>query len=103
MQVQWYLNSECSYCTVVWQPNYSSSACAHIDFTSDAAVCVCVCVCVAYYTAGGCYYNGHGVMKDLVKAAELYAQAAEQGDADAQYRLGECMLTVCRAAATCRV
>ena len=42
-----------------------------------------------YYTVGVCYGYGYGVKKDLVKAAELYAQAAEQGHADAQFNLGE--------------
>lgn len=32
--------------------------------------------------------GGKGVTKDLTKAAEWYRKAAEQGDADAQYKLG---------------
>jgi TPR repeat protein len=34
------------------------------------------------------YEHGEGVAKDPLKAAELYCQAARQGDAEAQYSLG---------------
>ena len=35
------------------------------------------------------YYNGDGVAKDDAKAAEWYRKAAEQGNAFAQYKLGD--------------
>ena len=34
------------------------------------------------------HYNGGGMAKDDIKAAELYQKAAEQGNAMAQYNLG---------------
>ena len=49
----------------------------------------------AQYRLGNKYNNGDGVPQDsakavewLLKAAELYRKAAEQGDADAQFSLG---------------
>ncbi len=38
---------------------------------------------------GGMYHNGQGVPKDYQEAAKWYRQAAEQGDAEAQFNLGE--------------
>ena len=35
------------------------------------------------------YYLGEGVEKDYVKAAKCFRKAAEQGDADGQYHLGQ--------------
>jgi TPR repeat protein len=37
---------------------------------------------------GTCYFHGLGVAMDESKAAQWYAAAAAQGDADAQYNLG---------------
>ncbi len=34
------------------------------------------------------YYNGEGVDKSLEKAAKLFSQSAEMGNAEAQYHLG---------------
>ncbi|MEI7821461.1 MAG: RDD family protein [Verrucomicrobiota bacterium] len=42
----------------------------------------------AQFNLGGTYFNGEGVPKDEVKAAECYAKAAEQGEAGAQSILG---------------
>ena len=38
---------------------------------------------------GVCYQYGTGVVKDEVEAMKYYKMAADQGDADAQYSLGE--------------
>jgi hypothetical protein len=35
------------------------------------------------------YDKGQGVPQDFVEAAKLYRKAADQGDADAQYALGD--------------
>ena len=35
------------------------------------------------------YYNGKGVLKDYKKAVEWLTKAAEQGEAEAQFILGE--------------
>ena len=42
----------------------------------------------ANYKMGLQYLKGDGVEKDVVKATELFRQAAGQGNADAQYQLG---------------
>ena len=42
------------------------------------------------YNLGICYELGHGIEKDLQKAAEYYQKAAEKGYAPAQYNLGVC-------------
>lgn len=34
------------------------------------------------------YYEGEGISKDVVEAARWYRMAAEQGDANVQFRLG---------------
>ena len=39
--------------------------------------------------AGLCYHGGQGVRQDYAKAAVWYRKAAEQGNAGAQYMLGE--------------
>ncbi|MCC8020790.1 MAG: sel1 repeat family protein, partial [Akkermansia sp.] len=39
---------------------------------------------------GNCYENGYGVERDMKEAAHWYRKAAEQGNAEAQYRLGVC-------------
>lgn len=42
----------------------------------------------AQYNIGILYYNGQGVPKSYINAAQWYRKAAEQGDAAAQYNLG---------------
>ena len=42
---------------------------------------------------GVCYYNGQGVARDVVRAAELFAMAAAQGHAGGQCNLGYCYHT----------
>ena len=37
-----------------------------------------------------CYYTGRGVTKSYTKAVEWLTKAANQGDAIAQYYLGQC-------------
>jgi TPR repeat protein len=39
-------------------------------------------------TAGLCYANGNGVAKNPAEAVRLYSLSANQGNADAQLRLG---------------
>ena len=38
---------------------------------------------------GVCYQYGTGVVKDEVEAVKYYKMAADQGNANAQYNLGE--------------
>ena len=45
------------------------------------------------YNIGLRYYNGDGVAQDYAKAIEWFRQAAEQGYAAAQNKLGECYYT----------
>jgi hypothetical protein len=45
------------------------------------------------HPAGICYMFGTGVTKDPAEAIRLYTLAAEQGDARAQYLLGNCPLS----------
>ncbi|MBR6165865.1 MAG: SEL1-like repeat protein [Clostridia bacterium] len=40
------------------------------------------------YAQGVAYYNGNGVEQDSAKAADLFTQAADMGNADAQNQLG---------------
>ena len=42
----------------------------------------------AQFELGRCYYNGIGVKRDILQAAQWWTKAAEQGHADAQYNLG---------------
>ena len=42
------------------------------------------------YNIGLRYYNGDSVPQDYAKAVDCFRQAAEQGDAVAQYKLGVC-------------
>lgn len=44
----------------------------------------------AQVNLGFCYYNGLGVKKDMVQAAKLWTDAAEENNAEAQYRLATC-------------
>ena len=44
---------------------------------------------VIHHVLGVCYEDGTGVAKDEVEAVKYYKMAADQGDADAQYILGE--------------
>ncbi|HOO52193.1 MAG TPA: tetratricopeptide repeat protein [Alphaproteobacteria bacterium] len=44
----------------------------------------------AQFELGRCYYNGIGVKRDILQAAQWWTKAAEQGHADAQYNLGRC-------------
>ena len=44
----------------------------------------------AQHLLGDCYFNGWGVQKDEAEAVRLWALAAEQGHALAQYALGWC-------------
>ena len=41
-----------------------------------------------------CYQYGTGVEKDEVEAVKYYKMAADQGDADSQYNLGETWIRV---------
>jgi TPR repeat protein len=41
------------------------------------------------YSAGWCYGNGTGVAQNLQEAVRYFDLAADQGDADARYNLGE--------------
>jgi len=47
---------------------------------------------ITLYEEGVGYYNGDGVKKDLVKAAQLWQKAAEMGYSDAQSNLGVCYI-----------
>jgi TPR repeat protein len=42
----------------------------------------------AQYLLGTLYYNGTGVAKDVAKAADLFAKAAQDNNVDAQLKLG---------------
>ena len=42
----------------------------------------------ARYNLGVCYSNGEGIRQDYARAFELFQQAAEAGDEDAQCSLG---------------
>ena len=44
---------------------------------------------IAQFILGFMYENGEGVSQDYKKAEKWYHKAAEQGDTDAQYNLGE--------------
>lgn len=46
----------------------------------------------AQYMLGVCYFNGDGVEKDLVRSAQWYRKAAENGHQSAQYELALCYL-----------
>ena len=41
------------------------------------------------FLLGQAYYNGQGVPQDYEQAVAWYRKAAEQGDADAQFSLGD--------------
>lgn len=43
----------------------------------------------AQFNLARCYYNGHGVTQDFKQAVEWFLKATEQGDADAQFQLGQ--------------
>jgi TPR repeat protein len=43
---------------------------------------------IAQYNLGCCYVNGDGVPQDLAEAAKWFRLAADQGIAEAEYRLG---------------
>jgi TPR repeat protein len=43
----------------------------------------------AEFALAVCYEKGRGVEKDPAKAIEIFMQAAEHGDAAAQFKLGE--------------
>ncbi|MBQ8141693.1 MAG: toll/interleukin-1 receptor domain-containing protein, partial [Bacilli bacterium] len=43
---------------------------------------------ICEYYIGECYEKGNGVQKDFTKAMEFYQKAAEQGHANAQFKLG---------------
>ena len=45
---------------------------------------------------GVCYDNGTGVVKDEVEAVKYCKMAAYQGNASAQYNLGEALIRVQR-------
>ncbi len=45
------------------------------------------------HTAGVCYADGEGVVKDLATAAYWYEAAAKQKHDRAQYNLGMCFLS----------
>lgn len=47
---------------------------------------------LALYETGVSFHQGWGVEKDKKMAAYYYNQAAELGDPDAQYALGQCYL-----------
>ena len=53
-------------------------------YLSDMNIYFIICQLV-----GVCYQYGTGVVKDEVEAMKYYKMAADQGDADAQYSLGE--------------
>jgi len=42
----------------------------------------------AQHQLGDMYYFGNGVRRDYAQAAVCYRKAAEQGDADSEFRLG---------------
>jgi tetratricopeptide (TPR) repeat protein len=48
---------------------------------------------IGHYFMGFCYANGQGVKKDAAKAVKMYRKAADQGLAQAQWRLGLCYYT----------
>ena len=58
----------------------------------------------AEFALAVCYEKGRGVEKDPVKAIEIFMQAAEHGDAAAQFKLGEAYYygryRVCRSEST---
>jgi TPR repeat protein len=61
-----------------------------VAFTSHNTLIPCLHVGeILVLFAGVCYEQGTVVAKDCVEATRLYALAAEQGDPDAQYNLGE--------------
>ena len=65
--------------------------------TSIALIC-CFSNMIIYFIlhqlVGVCYEYGTGVGKDEVEAVKYYRMAADQGDADAQYNLGETWIRV---------
>ena len=65
--------------------------------TSIALIC-CLSDFIIYIIMreplGVCYQYGTGVVKDEVEAVKYYKRAADQGNADAQYNLGETWIRV---------
>ena len=43
---------------------------------------------IAQLNLGNCYHDGKGILQDYNKAYEYYKKSAEQGNADAQTKLG---------------
>ena len=52
---------------------------------------------------GVCYQYATGVVKDEVEAVKYYKMAADQGNADAQYNIGEAWIRVYRCCVAYRI
>ena len=71
------------------------TACRHAVIKSDYAAAFKECAprakagsAEAQFYVGSMYANGDGVPKDAVQAVSWYRKAAEQGNASAQFNLG---------------